>query len=120
MAEDEKLTTSDLVAGGRGERDTDENVATSDGSAPLLETDEAKELRDKWEEIQAGFVDEPRSSVEQADGLVADLMQRLASSFADERSRLESQWGRGDEVSTEDLRVALTRYRSFFERLLSA
>jgi hypothetical protein len=64
-------------------------------------------------------VDEPRRAVEQGDALVADVIKRLASSFADERSKLESQWGRGDNVSTEDLRVALQRYRAFFDRLLS-
>ena len=74
----------------------------------------------RWEEIQASFVDEPRDSVAQADALVADLMQRLATGFSAERERLEGQWDSGDDVSTEDLRVALTRYRSFFERLLSA
>ena len=67
-----------------------------------------------------GFVDEPRDSVAQADALVADLMQQLAASFSEERERLEKQWDSGDDVSTEDLRVALTRYRSFFDRLLSA
>ena len=72
------------------------------------------------QEIQAGFVDEPRNSVARADALVADLMQQLAAGFAEERERLEAQWDRGTDVSTEDLRVALTRYRSFFERLLSA
>jgi hypothetical protein len=64
-------------------------------------------------------VDEPRKAVEQADGLVASAMKRLAEVFAEERSHLEQQWDRGDNVSTEDLRVALQRYRSFFDRLLS-
>jgi hypothetical protein len=67
-----------------------------------------------------GFVDRPRESVEQADQLVADLMQRLAAQFSEERAELEGQWERDDDVSTGDLRAALTRYRSFFERLLSA
>ena len=57
--------------------------------------------------------------MEQGDALVADVIKRLANSFAEERSKLEGQWGRGDNVSTEDLRVALQRYRSFFSRLLS-
>jgi hypothetical protein len=87
---------------------------------PLLPEDETDRLSARWHEIQAGFVDEPRASVEQADALVADLMQRLASGFSNERERLGSQWDRGDDVSTEDLRVALTGYRSFFDRLLSA
>ena len=63
---------------------------------------------------------EPRKAVEQADGLVASAMKRLAEVFAEERSKLEQQWDRGDSVSTEDLRLALRRYRSFFERLLAA
>jgi len=86
----------------------------------LLPTDQAEGYTSRWEEIQASFVDEPRESVEQADALVADLMQRLTAGFASERKNLESQWDQGDDVSTEELRVALTRYRSFFERLLSA
>jgi len=85
----------------------------------LLATDEAQNLRSRWDAIQTGFVDEPRRAVEQADSLVAEVMQRLAQIFADERSTLEGQWSRGDNVSTEDLRVALQRYRSFFDRLLS-
>jgi len=85
----------------------------------LLAADEAGNLRSRWDAIQTGFVDEPRRAVEQADSLVAEVMQRLAQLFADERSKLEGQWSRGDNVSTEDLRVALQRYRSFFDRLLS-
>jgi hypothetical protein len=85
----------------------------------LLATDEAQNLRSRWDAIQTGFVDEPHRAVEQADNLVAEVMQRLAQIFADERSKLEGQWSRGDNVSTEDLRVALQRYRSFFDRLLS-
>ncbi len=87
--------------------------------APLFEDDEAGGFRSRWEAIQTGFVDEPRAAVEQADALVAQLMKRLAEVFSDERSSLEQQWDRGDQISTEDLRVALKRYRSFFERLLS-
>ena len=88
--------------------------------APLLPNDQADRFTSRWQEIQTGFVDEPRESVEQADALVADLMKRLSSSFSEERKHLENQWDQGDDVSTEELRVALTRYRSFFERLLSA
>ncbi|PYK71404.1 MAG: hypothetical protein DME42_10845 [Verrucomicrobia bacterium] len=80
---------------------------------------EANDFRTRWTDIQTGFVDEPRRSVEQADALVAEVIKRLANSFAEERSKLEGQWGRGDDVSTEDLRVALRRYRSFFDRLLN-
>ena len=87
---------------------------------PLVRPDQAEQYRSRWEEIQTSFVDEPRESVEEADRLVADLMQSLAASFSDARELLESQWDGGDDVSTEDLRVALTRYRTFFDRLLSA
>ena len=90
-----------------------------DRAAALFRPEEAESFRSQWNKIQAGFVDEPRPSVEQADALVASVMKRLAESFAKERERLESQWHGGGDVSTEDLRVALQRYRSFFTRLLS-
>jgi hypothetical protein len=86
---------------------------------PLLVVDETHTFRSRWDAVQTGFVDEPRRAVEQADGLVAEVMKRLAETFAEERSKLEGQWSRGDNVSTEDLRLALQRYRSFFDRLLS-
>ena len=86
---------------------------------PLLATDVVGQLRNQWTDIQAGFVDEPRRAVERADGLVADAIKRLAETFANERAQLEGQWDRGGDVSTEDLRQALQRYRSFFSRLLS-
>ena len=86
---------------------------------PLLPQEQSEQLNERWEEIQASFVDRPQEAVQEADALVADLMQRITASFTRERERLEQQWSQGDEVSTEDLRVALTRYRSFFERLLT-
>jgi hypothetical protein len=86
--------------------------------APLFSDSEMGEFRSRWSNIQTGFVDEPRRTVEDADKLVASVMQRLAEGFANERSGLEKQWDQGDNVSTEDLRVALQRYRSFFDRLL--
>ena len=85
----------------------------------LLGNDEAGGFRERWLSIQVTFVDEPRQAVEEADSLVDELMQRLAQTFSQERENLESQWSRGDDVSTEDLRVGLQRYRSFFERLLA-
>ena len=86
---------------------------------PLLAADVVGQLRSQWTDIQAGFVDEPRRAVERADGLVADAIKRLAETFSNERAQLEGQWDRGGDVSTEDLRLALQRYRSFFSRLLS-
>jgi hypothetical protein len=95
-------------------------VATDDQATPLFSPGEAQEFRVRWDAIQAGFVDEPRRAVEQADNLVAGTMKRLAEIFADERSKLEGQLVRGESVvSTENLRLALRRYRSFFGRLLS-
>jgi hypothetical protein len=88
--------------------------------AQLLENDELHTILARWKDIQAEFVDEPKSAVHDADALVADLMQRLAQMFATERQQLESRWASGDDVSTEDLRHSLRRYRSFFERLLAA
>jgi hypothetical protein len=88
-------------------------------ATPLFAADETEHLRSDWSEIQTAFVDEPRKCVEKADQLVARVVQRLAESFSQERSRLEGQWSKGEDVSTEDLRIALQRYRSFFDRLLS-
>ena len=86
--------------------------------AALFNDNEVGEFRNRWSNVQTGFVDEPRKAVEDADNLVASLMKKLAEGFANERANLEKQWDRGDNVSTEDLRVALQRYRSFFDRLL--
>jgi hypothetical protein len=88
-------------------------------TTPLFPNNELDELRNRWSGVQTAFVDEPRRAVEQADSLVASAMKRLAEVFADERAKLEKQWDRGDDVSTEDLRIALQRYRSFFQRLLA-
>jgi hypothetical protein len=87
-------------------------------AVPLF--DDASDLDTRWQEIQTRFVDEPRQAVEDADALVAEVMRRLAETFSDEREQLEGDWKEGDEVSTEHLRLALRRYRSFFHRLLAA
>lgn len=97
-----------------------QGMPAAGANTPLLSDTEVNELRSRWSNIQAGFVDEPRRSVEQADELVATAMQRLAEGFASERATLEHQWDSGDNVSTEDLRLALQRYRTFFGRLLNA
>ena len=80
---------------------------------------EIEALRTRWEAIQTGFVDEPKTAVTEADALVAQTVTRLAEVFAEERTNLEKQWGHEGNISTEELRVALRRYRSFFDRLLS-
>jgi hypothetical protein len=137
MRKEENLTTADLAQGRRpvaaedrpkpvlaehptneGEQSASE-VANKSDTTPLFPNDELEGLRNRWGAIQTAFVDEPRRAVEQADSLVASAMKRLAEVFAEERSNLERQWDRGDNVSTEDLRIALQRYRSFFHRLLA-
>jgi hypothetical protein len=103
-----------------GERGTAPDQSSREHEAePLLESKRAEDLRSRWQEIQGGFVDDPQASVRAADGLVAEVMQLLATTFADHKQGLEGQWHRGEEVPTEDLRVALRQYRSFFVRLLS-
>jgi hypothetical protein len=135
-AEDMPLTREDqpdIETAERSARDQETVVATgsmpptpggeagNEATTPLLPAEQSDRFEQQWNEIQTSFVDEPRQAVEKADTLVAELMQELASSFSDTRSKLEAQWdNEGDDVSTEDLRVALTRYRSFFNRLLSA
>ena len=140
---EQEITTADLAQGKRPVSETrgpqavtsdrgteqasgaiDDNASTINasravGTTPLFPSAELDNLRMRWKEIQTAFVDEPRKAVEQADGLVAAAMKRLAEVFAQERSGLEQQWDRGDNVSTEGLRVALQRYRAFFDRLLS-
>jgi hypothetical protein len=88
-------------------------------SAGLFEERETRPMRARWTDIQGSFVDEPRRAVKEADALVAEVMKRLAEVYANERAQLERQWDRGDDVTTEDLRVALQRYHSFFDRLLA-
>src|SRR4051812_4761997 len=108
--------TSDAAT--RADAGADGRDSTTNGdAAPLLS--DAGGFQARWEEIRGRFVEEPRGAVEDAAALVATVMQRLAEGFAQERDRLEAQWGRGEDISTEDLRVALQRYRSFFQRLLS-
>jgi hypothetical protein len=91
----------------------------NDQPGQLFPDNELNDFRARWDKVQIGFVDEPRAAVEQADGLVATIVKRIAEQFAAERAELEHQWDRGDNVSTEDLRQALRRYRSFFDRLLA-
>ena len=91
----------------------------NDGLEPLFEENEAKKFRSRWMSIQSKFVDDPRDSVKQADDLVADIIKNVTMSFADRRIALEKQWNNGENISTEDMRQALKRYRSFFERLLT-
>ncbi|WP_329399638.1 hypothetical protein OHA45_33690 [Streptomyces lydicus] len=99
-------------AAGRGTSDEEE-------APQLLSDKDADGFRDRWQEIQNRFVDDPREAVHGADALVAEVMQTLATTFADHKQSLEGQWNRGEQVDTEGLRLALRHYRSFFHRLLA-
>jgi len=125
--ETKQLTTADLAdaANGRDRQNLDAAESRAQGpsedpySGPLLAQDYSTDMRTRWEGIQTGFVDDPRVAVQQADELVAAAIKKLAESFAGERAKLEEEWSRGNDVSTENLRQALRRYRAFFHRLLS-
>ena len=128
MNSEKKLSTSDIAAAReqRGTPDPDDRAPLQHAEptgeaapAPLFANEDASGYRTRWSGIQTGFVDEPRKAVEEADSLVAEVMKRLAEVFSDERRELETQWERSDQVSTEELRLAMRKYRSFFERLLS-
>jgi hypothetical protein len=116
-----RLTTADLVAanGGLGGSTPAAAKAAQAPNVPLFVPSDAQDFRSRWERIQSGFVDEPRTAVVKADELVANAIKRLAEVFATERHNMETEWDKTDNVSTEDLRIALRRYRSFFDRLLS-
>ena len=114
------MTTTDLANEMKtGTQDATANVAPSNHS-PLFADNENNDFRSRWQDIQASFVDDPRNAVKQADELVASTIRRLAETFSDEKSRLEAGWAKGGEGDTEALRQAFRRYRSFFDRLLSA
>jgi len=98
---------------------TEELLHRSGDHVAIFPTADTDNFRKRWNDVQVSFVDEPKTSVEKADQLVASVIQKLTQTFADERSHLEKEWSKGGEVSTEDLRQALRRYRSFFDRLLS-
>jgi hypothetical protein len=132
---DGKLSTSDLL--GNTTRNQDAGIAVEDepisdlaaksgdsrpakaaGQTALFPDKECSDFRSRWDDIQIHFVDDPRRAAQDADSLVAETMKRLAEIFSEERKNMEGQWSRGENVSTEDLRLALQRYRSFFNRLL--
>jgi hypothetical protein len=133
--EEKSLTTADLAAAAEiptaqreVNRDLKEPVLENQNSdvrsedeqlAPLFLPDVAKDFRSRWDAVQISFVDDPRQAVRHADELVAQVMKSLAETFSNERAKLEGQVDQTDKASTENLRVALRRYRSFFERLLS-
>jgi hypothetical protein len=95
------------------------NKAQAEAPQFLLDKHQVEEFRNRWSTIQEGFIDEPRGAVKDADALVESATKQISTAFADQRADLEKQWSRGDKISTEDLRLALQRYRAFFTRLLS-
>jgi hypothetical protein len=121
---DESLKESVKREQGRGQPipiRTEEPQPQPQGSESqlVLSKPQADEFRERWNTIQTAFIDEPRRSVKDADALVVDATKQISDAFASRRAQLEKQWSRGDEVSTEDLRVTLQQYRTFFSRLLS-
>ncbi len=130
MSDERKISTRDIAAAmDRPEQPAAERPVPArpdapgsvaeDTPAPLFGDEELGGYRTRWSGIQTGFVDEPRRAVEEADTLVAEVIKRLAEVFADERKQLETHWEHAEQISTEDLRLAMRRYRSFFERLLA-
>jgi len=114
------MTTAELLNQSDQQQETrPEQTVHEHKNEALFSPDEAEHFRSEWTRVQGGFVDEPRRAVEQADELVASAIKRLTEVFAQERARLEQEWGHREDVSTEDFRQALRRYRSFFDRLLS-
>jgi hypothetical protein len=99
--------------------DTSSAEGETEDRTALFEPSKLNDFKTRWTDVQTSFVDEPRSAVRQADALVSDVIQGIADSFGNERRQLEQQWDRGGDVSTEDLRLALQRYRTFFSRLLT-
>ena len=114
-ADDRALLDRDPVTG----REEFSRSAEAVERTMLFRPEEAGQFRTRWTDVQGAFVDSPRSAVERADSLVAETMKRLAEMVSEERAKLEAQWDQGDNVTTEDLRVALQRYRAFFDRLLN-
>jgi hypothetical protein len=138
--DDQNLSTADLASAGRHDADDDTTPAESGGdieapaesggdvetpaasggdveTPPLIDEEKVTGFRDRWQNVQTGFVDDPKQAVRQADELVAAVISALATTFAEHKSELEGQWRQG-EPATEELRIALRRYRSFFDQLL--
>jgi len=120
MEAEQPMTTADLAKGNIvNGTPADHQIDGGTRQMPLFPENELADFRQRWKDVQVGFVDDPRNAVKRADEQVAALMTRLAQVFSEERNKLEHEWDKGENVSTEDLRVALQRYRSFFDRLLS-
>jgi hypothetical protein len=114
---DDRYSTAE---GARPPDATPNSAQNEETVGPLLSQDCMQDFRTRWDRIQTAFVDEPRIAVQQADELVGNAIQRLAESFSTARNSLETQWDRGDQVNTEDLRIALRKYRAFFQKILTA
>jgi hypothetical protein len=129
---DRPMSTASIAYGGDG-KETDgaetegesRSVTQPSGTnmgdmTPLVSEQDSASYQERWQTIQTRFVDTPQESVKEADALVAEVVQKVAQKFAEERNHLEGEWSKGSEVSTEDLRQAMQHYRSFFHRLLAA
>lgn len=113
-------TSDGMGTGAMGTADTVNTTdAAADDTAQLFTGEEVDRFRTEWRGLQSDFVDSPRDAVQHADQLVAQVIQSLTTTFADQKRSLEGQWGEGEQVETEELRVALRQYRAFFDKLLT-
>ena len=125
MSEEEQLRREQITDETRDERKREAHEprpqpnSMDEGLEPMFEEEAAEKFRSRWLSIQSQFVDDPRNAVKQADELVADIIKNVTMNFSNRRVDLEKQWNSGENVDTEDMRLALKRYRSFFERLLT-
>jgi hypothetical protein len=120
--QDEPPTVDDESSMTHGDQSQTGNVPPTAGVEPsadevLFANDHLSGLRSHWDDVQAAFVDDPTKCVQKADALVAEVVEQLTAGFSEARSRLGAQWARGEDASMEDLRLALRRYREFFQRL---
>ncbi|MFF7749235.1 hypothetical protein ACFZCP_08265 [Streptomyces sp. NPDC007971] len=116
---DERADVNDIGANDTDARTPEARAGDADEMPQLLTPQDEEDFRKRWDKIQTAFVDDPRNAVQDADSLVANLMQTLATTFAEHKKELEDQWSRGGHADTEALRTALRHYRSFFNRLLT-
>jgi hypothetical protein len=115
----EPVATADLAGRFGDAANRAQTPAGEEHRIALFPETDLGEMRRRWQNVQGSFVDDPKTAVKEADELVASAIKKLTELFADERGKLEREWDKGEQVSTEDLRQALRRYRSFFDRLLS-
>jgi hypothetical protein len=115
---------SEEETGARRQADTNDarSETASDSAAEeratLIPPDRAESYNGRWTQLKSDFVDEPSKAVRGANELVGEVLDELEELFRSQRAELEKGLD-SEQTTTEDLRQALGRYRSFFDRLLS-